>query len=204
VVRLVVALGVLLAGLASLIPGTASAETPSEVAAELAVDGVYVAEGRTDIDELAVAAAIDESRAIGGLRLVAVAPNDPQPDAAAFARRVQEASDADAAIVFPPGGGFEAHVVEKFEDSHLRALAAARATATPVEAVETFSTELLREPERDFPPVVRRLVLVVLLLAVILVVVVAAEQNLRRNGPGRASALGRDLVASLRKPARRS
>ena len=187
----------------TLLTGPALAESPTEVAVELAVDGVYVAPGRTDIDEVAVASAIDEARAIGGLRLVAVAPNDPQPDAEAFARRVQEASDADAAIVFPPGGGFEAHVIEKFEDSNLRAVNAARASATPVAAVETFSTELLREPERQFPPIIRRLVLFVLFLAVVLVVSVAGEQYGRRTGAGSAGALGRDLLGSVRSTIRR-
>lgn len=183
--------------------GPAAAESPTEVADELAVDGVYVAPGRTDIDETAVASALDEARALGGLRLVAVAPNDPQPDAEAFARRVQEASDADAAIVFPPDGGFEAHVIDKFADTHLRAVSAARASTTPVAAVETFSSELLREPEREFPPIIRRLVLVVLLLAVVLVATVAGEQYLRRNGPGGASSLGRGLLATVRAASRR-
>lgn len=161
--------------------GQVSAESPADVVEELAVDGVFVAEGRTDIDEAAVAAAIDEARAFG-LRLVAVAPNDPQPDAAAFARRVQEASDADAAVVFPPGGGFEAHVIEEYNSAGLRAIEVGRSKATPVAAVEAFSAELLVEPERGVPPIVRQVMLVVFFMAILLAGAVAGEQYLRRTG----------------------
>ncbi|MGI9614248.1 MAG: hypothetical protein ACR2QO_15160, partial [Acidimicrobiales bacterium] len=93
---------VLVLGLA--MGSAASAESPTAVAEDLAIDGVYVAPGRADIDETMIAESIREARA-RGLRLVVVAPIDPQPSAEAFARRVLEASDADAALVFPPDGG---------------------------------------------------------------------------------------------------
>ena len=154
------------------------------VAEEVAIDGVFVAPSRTDIDEEAMATTVQQARA-RGLRLVVVAPIDPQPDAAAFARRVQEASDADAAIVFPAEGGFEAHVIDEFTAAHLRAIAAARSKATPVDAVEVFSAELLVEPSRELPPIVNRLLIIVVVLALTLAGAVALEQTLRRVGKGR-------------------
>ena len=71
-----------------------------------------------DLNEELMVTTVQQARA-RGLRLVVVAPIDPQPVAAAFARRVQEASDADAAIVFPTEGGFEAHVIDEFESVQL-------------------------------------------------------------------------------------
>ena len=101
-----------------------------EVAEELAIDGVYVAPGRDDIDEEQLVSSLQEARA-RGLRLVVTAPNDPQPSAGAFARRVLEASDADASIVFPIEGPPEIEVIDEFESASFRALDAARSKATP-------------------------------------------------------------------------
>jgi hypothetical protein len=139
-----------------------------------------VAPGRDDLNELELAESIEQARALG-LRLVVVAPSDPQPGPAAFARRVQEASDADAAIVFPPGGGLEAHVIDEFDSASFRALAAARSMTSPPLAVEAFTSELLAEPTRSLPPIVRQIVLLVLLLAFLLAGVVALEHLRRRT-----------------------
>lgn len=166
------------------LPGSAGAESPIEVADELSIDGVYIAPGREEMDEDGLAASIQEARA-RGLRLVVVAPIDPQPDAASFARRVQEASDADAAIVFPVEGGLEAHVIDEFESARLRALGTARSKASPVAAVEAFSQELLTEPSRALPPIVSQIVAIVVLLALVLAGAVAIEQLLRRLLRGR-------------------
>lgn len=168
-------------GLMVLVVGSspAVAESPLAVAEDLAIDGVFVAPGRDDIDEVAVAESIREARA-RGLRLVVVAPNDPQPSASAFARRVLEASDADAALVFPTEGGVEADVIDEFDSASLRALGAARSKANPVATVEAFTDELLAEPVRSVPPIVGQILRGVLLLAVALGGAVALEQLLRR------------------------
>ncbi len=171
-------------GLVTLAPTMAGAESPLDLAEDLAVDGVYLAPGRTEIDEAAIADLIREARA-RGLRMVVVAPNDPQPTAEAFARRVLEASDADAALVFPTEGGLEANVIDEFESASLRALAAGRAKASPEAAVEAYTEELLVEPVRTLPPIIGQLVRGVLFLALILAAAVGFEQLLRRIFPKR-------------------
>ena len=165
-------------------PSLAQVESPLDLAEDLAVDGVYLAPGRTEIDEAAIADLVREARA-RGLRLVVVAPNDPQPNAEAFARRVLEASDADAALVFPPEGGLEANVIDEFESASLRALAAGRANVSPEAAVEAYTEELLVEPVRALPPIIGQLVRGVLFLALILAAAVGIEQLLRRIFPKR-------------------
>lgn len=175
----------------------AGAEDPLEVAEELAFDGVFVAPGR-DIDEAGMAAAVQQARA-RGLNLAVIAPRDPQPTVSAFARRVQEAAGADVAIVFPTEGGIEAHAIEEFESAHIRSLTAARAKATPVEAVETYTEELLTEPTTRLPPIISQLVTIVVLLALVLVAAVAIEQLLRRMLAGSrkttsSGGRGRDLL----------
>ena len=164
-----------------------SAESPTKVAEELSIDGVFVAPGRDDIVEADLVASVDRAQALG-LRLVVVAPADPQPNSEAFARRIQEAADVDAAIVFPPDGGFEAHSVDEFKSNRLRAVSAARSKANPLAAVDAYYNELLVEPERGLPPIIRQLTLIVLLLAVVLAAVVVLDQVLRRAfGRGRNS-----------------
>jgi hypothetical protein len=162
----------------------AEAESPQVVAGELAIDGAYVAPERSDVDEALLVEQANQARALG-LRLVVVVPNDPQPDPKAFARRVLEASDTDVALVFPPGGGLEADVVEGLESDSFRALAAARSKADPVVATEVFTRELLAEPDRPVPPVVSRTILTVLILAGVLAAAVILEQTLRRGSPPR-------------------
>ena len=162
--------------------GPVAAESPLAVAEELGVDGVYVAPERTDVDELTIAESIREARA-RGLRLVVVAPIDPQPSAEAFARRVLEASDADAALVFPTEGELEGYVIDELESASPRALEAGRASASPRAAVDAFTLELLTEPERSVPPIVGQLVRWVLVLAIVLAGAVAIEQLLRRMIP---------------------
>jgi hypothetical protein len=164
--------------------GPVQAESPLVVADELAVDGVYVAPGRVDIDETAIVESIRQARA-RGLRLVVAAPIDPQPTAEAFARRVLEASDADAALIFPTEGGVEGHVVDELESASLRALAAGRSKSTPAAAVDAFTAELLAEPDRSLPPIIGQVIRWVLLLAILLTGAVAAEQLLRRMFPRR-------------------
>ncbi len=180
------AAAVLLVGLSVFGMGPAGAETPTEVAEAVAVDGVYAAPGGADLDQEAAAEAVRAARA-RGLRLVVIAPEDPQPDPAAFARRVLEASDVDAALVFPIDGPVESSVADDLSSANLRALAAAREATDPVAAVEVFTDELLTEPERSVPPIVGQLVQAVLLMALVLAGAVAAEYFLRRVFPRRRS-----------------
>lgn len=161
-----------------------SAESPLEVAEELLTDGVYIAPARGDVDDDGLAEAVQRARA-RGLTLVIVAPSDPEPDPAAFARRIQEAADADAALVFTRDGGIEANVIDEFESARLRALGAARSKAMPLAAVDAFTDELLTEPSRSLPPIVGQLITVVVGLAVVLTVAVMIEQSLRRLKRGR-------------------
>jgi hypothetical protein len=180
-VATVAALAVL-AGSVLLGPSPVEAESPLVVAEELAVDGVYIAPSRSEIDEAAIAESIRQARA-RGLRLVVVAPVDPQPSSEAFARRVLEASDADAALVFPTEGGLDGHVIDELESASLRALSAGRAASTPPAAVDAFTEELLTEPERSLPPIIGQVVRWVLVLAILLAGAVAIEQLLRRMFP---------------------
>ena len=180
-----------------LVPAAAEAESPTLVKEETAVDGVYVAPSRTEVDVDELVASVQRAQALG-LRVVAVVPDDPRPTPAAFARRVQEATDADAAVVFPPEGGLEVHVIDEFESARFRAVAAARSKATPALAVDAFAAELLAAPSGSIPSIVSQLILGVLALAGVLVVAVVLEQLLRRmlrRPPSRAgrAAAGRSL-----------
>lgn len=165
------------------------AETPSELAEELAVDGVYVAPSRDDVDEAALEAVVEDLR-FESLRINVVAPVDPVPDTKAFARRIQEKMSSDAAIVFPPPqtdpeaepAQLEAYAVDDLSDGLIRALSAARAEPDPAEAVRVFASELTVEPDAGRPAIIGRLILLGLLLAAVLGGVVVFE---RSNADGR-------------------
>lgn len=163
----------------------AGAESPAVLSGELATDGVYVAPERADVDEVQLVEQVKQARALG-LHLVIVVANDPWPTPTAFARRILEASDADVALIFPPGGGMEADVVPELQTNTDRAVTAARAKADPVTATGVFTKELLAKPERSVPAVLSRTILAVLILAVVLGAAVMIEQGVRRgsvNGP---------------------
>lgn len=155
--------------------GPAVAETPGRVAEGVENDGVFVGFQRTDIDEAALIAAVEDVR-FDGLRLIAVAPRDPQPSPAAFARRVQEETDADVALVFPIDGQLEAYVIEDLNPGRVRATLAAREFADPARAVEAFAAEITSERESETPPIVGQLMNALVLMALVIGVVVAIEQ----------------------------
>lgn len=169
-------------GVAFLTPA-ALAESPVAVAEELSDDGVFVGFGRGDIDEDALVAAVEDAR-FGGLRLVAVAPRDPQPNAAAFARRIQEQTEADAAIIFPPEGVLETYVIEDLSTSRIRATEAAREFADPARAVQAFATEIGSTRDTGTPEIVSQILRALVLLALVIGIIVIIEQG----------------VAKLRKP----
>lgn len=188
--RPVAAVFVLL-GLVLIAPAAASAETPGLVAEGAEDDGVFVGFQRFDIDEESLVAAVEDAR-FDGLRLVAVAPRDPQPDARAFARRVQEATEADAALVFPPEGPLETFVIDDLSSARVRATEAARGFSDPARAVEAFAVELSDNSAPETPPIVRQLMNGLVLLALIVGVVVAIEQILARVRRSREDQPGSD------------
>ncbi|MEM7272032.1 MAG: hypothetical protein AAF547_03030 [Actinomycetota bacterium] len=168
------------AAILTLLPfGPAAAEAPSTVAQGVEDDGVYIGFQRRDIDEEALVAAVEDAR-FDGLRLVAVAPRDPQPSAKAFARRVQEETDADAALIFAPDGRLETYVIDDLASARIRATEAARAFSDPARAVEAFATELTSTREPETPEIVRQLMNALVLMALVIGVVVAIEQIVLR------------------------
>lgn len=181
-----------------------SAESPTEVAEQMADDGVFVSRARSDIDEDALVRAVQDVR-FDGLRLVAVAPIDPQPDGKAYARRIREVVDADAALIFLDDGSLETAVIEDLSGGRIRANERARAATDPGRAVLVFARELTTEPERGRPALVGRLILAVILLASVIVIATVLEQSIRlakarrranrRVANGDAGSQRRDLVA---------
>ncbi|MGI9598379.1 MAG: DUF6676 family protein [Acidimicrobiales bacterium] len=155
----------------------AGAESPSTVAEELADDGVFIGFGRGEVDEEALIAAVEDAR-FDGLRLVVVVPRDPQPTPAAFARRIQEQTEADAAIVFPSEGALETYVIEDLSTSRIRATEAAREFADPARAVTAFATEMSSTRETGTPAIVNQIMRVLVLMALVIGVVVAIEQGI--------------------------
>ncbi len=158
----------LFGGLALLSPG-ASAEPPSLVVERSAADGVYVSPARFMFDEATFTPIVDEARN-QGLVLVIAVPFEAPPNTNAFARRVREAADVDAAIVFGPDDIIAGDASEDYEDNLVRAINSARAAATPEAAASSFVTELVTEPVRERPAflfTVRRWVVVLVLIVVI-------------------------------------
>lgn len=158
-------------------PIAVSAESPVLVAEEVAADGVYVAPGRTGFDEEALIAAVEDAR-FDGLRMVVVVPRDPQPTPSAFARRVQEQTELDAAVVFPAEGPLETYVIEDLSASRIRATEAAREFVDPTRAVEAFATEMMSVREAETPEIVNRILNALVLLTLVVGVVVALEMGI--------------------------
>lgn len=156
-----------------------AAESPVAVAEEVADDGVFVGFGRRDIDEDALIAAVENAR-FDGLRLVAVVPRDPQPTASAFARRVQEQTEVDAALVFPADGPLETYVINELSSARIRATEAAREFDDPARAVEAFATEITSTRTTETPEIVGQIMNALVLLALVIGVVVIIEQAVAR------------------------
>ncbi len=170
---------------------SAAAETPTEVIAGLADDGVFVAPTATQVDPAVVpelAGVVASARGIG-INLVIVAPVDPQPDAESFSLRVLQAAAADAVLmadavlVVSPEGELEASVVDDYTDFVVPALEAARQAPTPQAAGEAFVARLDQEPDRSLPGTVRTIVTVVALMLAVLGIAVVLERIVRRRRP---------------------
>lgn len=167
----------------------ASAETPTEVVAGLADDGVFVAPTAAHVDQGTVpelAEVVASARDIG-INLVIVAPVDPQPDAESFSLRVLQAAEADTALlaeavlVLPPEGELEASVVDDYTDFVVPALEAARRSPNPQAASEAFVARLDHEPDRSLPATVRNVLAVVVLMLAVLGFAVVLERIVRRR-----------------------
>lgn len=163
-----------------LIASPAAAESPVALSEELASDGVYVSRVRTEIDEVALEAAVQEVRS-DGLLLVVVAPIDPQPDGEAFARRIQEAVEADAALIFMPDGSIETYVIDELTPARIRAMEKAQAIADPARATLAFADELTSERTAGRPELIGQLIMALVLLGVAIGLIVAAEQAVNAN-----------------------
>ena len=158
----------------------AAAESPSALVDELNLDGVYVSRVRTEIDEEALEAAVREV-SFSGLRIVAVAPIDPQPYGEAFARRIQEAVDADAAMVFMADGTLETYVIDDLAPARIRATDKAQAVEDPARAVLVFADELTTPRSQGRPAIIGQLIMAVLLMALVLALIVGIEQSVAAN-----------------------
>ncbi len=161
-------------GLVAGLGAAASAESPTRVAEGLADDGVFVGFGRSDVDEAALVAAVADARG-RGLDLVVVVPRDPQPSAKAFARRIQEKTEAEVALVFPSEGPVEAYVLEELSAARPRALDAARALDDPAAAIDAFAVELTTTDDASRPPIVGQIFRALVVFGLLIGVVVAIE-----------------------------
>lgn len=185
-----------LVALGLLIPaGLAAAESPVALSEELATDGVYVSRVRTEIDEVALEAAVRQVQS-DGLRLVAVAPIDPQPDGEAFARRIQEAVDAEAALIFMPDGTLETYVIDELNPARIRATEKAEAIADPARATLAFADELTSERTTGRPELIGQIITALVLLGVTIGLIVAIEQAVSANRRRRAQERSRARIRS--------
>ena len=156
-----------------------AAESPARVADGLADDGVFVGFGRSDVDEAELAAAVADARR-DGLDLVVVAPRDPQPTAKAFARRIQERTEADVALVFPSDGPLEAYVIDELSSARPRAIEAARILDDPARAVATFTQELGSDESDGRPAIVGQIIRALVICSLLIGAVVAIELAIAR------------------------
>lgn len=78
-------------------------ETLQFVLEEISDDETYVGATRDDISEERLRQAVAQVNADTGLRLVALAPDNPQPNARSFALRVQEATSAEVLLFVRDG-----------------------------------------------------------------------------------------------------
>ncbi len=141
-----------------------SDETPTLLAEKLEDSGVYIGPGRSDLDAATLQEAVSSARQ-EGLEIVILVPDQPEPNASAFARRIQEKTETDAAIVYPPDGAeLQAYASEEFVSNRTRALNRAQEEADPSAAIGVYVEELQSDGSRNVPVFVLILVVVVLVL----------------------------------------
>ena len=167
-------------------------ESISFVADEVGDDGVYI--GKTsELDEEAIIEAVREVRTNSELRLIVVAPDNPQPTAAAFARRLHDKTLASVLLLREDGRAVSYVPEDKTlpRDSEVNAIARNQACATSaaweqkdeVRAVKVFADRLSNgcpfEPPTFLLAVVGSLLFLVGILGVI--VVKEREQKAERQ-----------------------
>ena len=183
-IRAIFASAIVFAGLA----GPAAAETPIEVVEAIADDGVYIAPGfEIDGDTAEMAVAIAQARR-QGIKIVAIAPNEPLPDAEAFGLRVLQASGAagyDAVLVFTEDGDHQIAVVDEYKDRILRSIQAAQQAPNAADSISAVATALLAEPEPSVPAAIDVVsgwvfTLIAILAAAVILDVIWRQQLRRR------------------------
>ena len=122
------------------------------------------------------------------MTIVAIAPNDPVPDAEAFGLRVLQASGTaglDAVVIFTEDGEHQVVVSEDHDDRVVRAIEAVRDATTPAASVGALADALVAENQPSVPAaidVVKNWVFLLLALLVVAVIVdVLWRQRLRRQ-----------------------
>ncbi len=174
-------LGVLLIGAVALaapllFTASVSAEPPVDVVTG-ASDGVYIAPGQ-DFDAGEFRSVVDLAASRGVSMLIA-APQDPQPNASAFALRLRQLAEVDVTLVYGPDGEVRGSVSDDYFDGFARAEKAAVAAPTPAQAANDFFAELMEKPPGGLPDIVRDLARYVMILAVLVAAASAAEMAIR-------------------------
>lgn len=173
----------------------AAAESPAALSDELVADGVYVSRVRTEIDQQALEVAVQEVRS-DGLMLVVVAPIDPQPDGESFARRIHEAVEADATLIFMPDGSVESYVIDDLAPARIRATEKATAIADPARAALAFADELTSERTPGRPELFGQITMALVLLGVTIGLIVVVEQAVATARRKRADDRSRSRISS--------
>ena len=169
----------------------AFAEEFAEVRTGTGDDGVFVAEGRDDIDEVELEAAVRRIQTDTGLDLIVVALEDPKVDANAFARRLHESTQA-SVLLFPKDGQAISWVLEdesadreadvnRFKRHQSCATLAAREESNATDAVESFADHLLEGCPATIPRPIIYLGLAAFLLVGILGVTLVKERDYKEK-----------------------
>lgn len=155
----------------------ATAETPAEVVAGTGDNGVFVATGLGDEADYE---AVVERAAAQGLDLAVVEPLAPEPDEAAFALRVLQASDHDVVALVGQDGRIWLQAAEIANRDLVSARKAGEAAPTVVASLDAIVTDLVTEPDPETPEIVGQLRRAVFALVALIVLGTIADQLVRR------------------------
>ncbi len=174
--RFVFAIVVLLGSCVAL-PSIAAAETPSEVVAGTADNGVFIANGLGDEADFVP---VVERAAAAGLDLAVIEPLAPEPDAAAFALRVLQASEHDVVALVDQGGRIWLQAAEIEDRDLLSARREGEAQASTVAALNAIIDDLVTDPEPETPAIFGSLQRAALALVALVILGTIADQFVRR------------------------
>lgn len=174
--RFVFALAALI-GVSMSVASIASAETPAEVVAGTADDGVFIATGLGD--EADFAPVVDRAAA-AGLDMAVIEPLAPEPDAAAFALRVLQASEHDLVALVDQNGRIWLQAAEIEDRDLLSARREGEAQATTVAALNAIVDDLVTDPEPETPAIFGSLQRAALALLALVILGTIADQFVRR------------------------